>query len=120
MTALRILAGVRVVLLQALLVVELTACEERSRMTQSESAPATGQSTGRSTESIQPASDELRRRCMEILERVSPVGQPLTSEDEQMAGLIERPGQLMTQIAPLGRPHVTVDIRGIIVGKRCY
>ena len=120
MTAVRILAEVRVKLLHALLVVGLTACEEHSRMTRPESGPATGQTTGRSTESIQPASDELRRRCMEILERISPVGQSLTSEDEKMAGLVERPGQPMAQIAPLGRPHVTVDVHGIIVGKRCY
>jgi hypothetical protein len=114
------LVEIRVGLLQALLVIGLTACEERPRMTRPIAGPATGQTTGRSTESIQPGADELRRRCVEILERISSVGQVLTAEDERLAGLIERPGQPVTQTAPLGRPHVTVDADDIIVRKRCY
>lgn len=57
---------------------------------------------------------------MEALERISPVGQRLTAEDERLAGLVERPSQIMAQTAPLGRPHVLVDAEGVILRKRCY
>jgi hypothetical protein len=119
-TAARIPAEIRAGLLLALLAVGLTGCEERSAMTRPESGSTTGQSTGRSSEVAQPSNEELTRRCMEILERISPIGQALTPEDEKMAGLVERPGQPTVQTAPLGRPHVTVDVHGIIVKKRCY
>jgi len=107
-------------LLHALLIVGLTACEEQTPMARPESEPTIGKSFGGAAENSQPPSDELRRRCMEILQQISPVGQPLTPEDEQLAGLIERPGQPMVAIAPLGRPHVTVDAYDIILAKRCY
>jgi hypothetical protein len=87
---------------------------------ESKMAPATGKSLGGATERSQPAGDELRRRCLEILQQISPVGQPLTPEDERLAGLVERPGQPTVAIAPLGRPHVTLDARDIILAKRCY
>jgi hypothetical protein len=102
------------------LLVALTTCEERSTMAGATSKPPTGTMSGHAGGNDKPSADELRRQCLEIAERISPVGQPLTPEDERLAGMVERPGQQRVAIAYLGRPHVAVDARGIILEKRCY
>lgn len=113
-------AGIRVV--GVLLTVGLASCEEQPAMGRLDPphTPATGTSSSGEAKSGQPPRAELTRRCLEILAQISPVGQRLTPEDERLAGLVERPGQTLTQTAPLGRPHVSVDARGIILKKRCY
>lgn len=113
-------AGFRIV--GVLLTVGLASCEEQPAMGRLDppQTPATGTSSGGEAKSSQPPRAELRRQCLEILARISPVGQRLTPEDEKLAGLVERPGQTQMQTAPLGRPHVTVDDDGIILKRRCY
>jgi hypothetical protein len=103
-----------------LLITALTSCEARSTMARSDPTPPTGTNSGDEVRSGQPPAGELRRRCMVILRQMSPVGRPLTPEDERLAGMVERPGQPRVAIARLGRPHVSVDINGIILEKRCY
>ena len=112
-------AGVRRIV-GVCLIVALTSCGERSTMARATAAPSTGTTSGHAVEDGRPSAADLRRRCLEIAERISPVGQPLTSEDERLAGMVERPGQQRGAIARLGRPHVAVDARGVILEKRCY